>query len=81
MFKANNPLEWTIFFSKKQFHYQISNIPKENLNSDDQKRKKQLKFMKFIFTTHLSTFYSNIFLALKIMSFKNVVLTQIFLQM
>jgi len=32
--------------------------------------------MKFIFITHLSTFNSNGFLALKIMSFKNVALTK-----
>jgi hypothetical protein len=34
--------------------------------------KKEIKLVKFIFTTHLSAFGSNMFLALKIMNFENV---------
>jgi hypothetical protein len=33
--------------------------------------------MKFMFTTHLDTFGSNMFLALKIMNFENAVLTKV----
>jgi hypothetical protein len=33
--------------------------------------------MKFIFTTHLNTFGANMFSALKIMNFEDVVLTKV----
>ncbi len=41
------------------------------------RREKKLELMKIIFTTHLSTFGSKMFLTLKIMDFKNVVLTKV----
>jgi hypothetical protein len=36
------------------------------------KEKKGIKLVKFIFITHLSAFGSNMFLAMKIMNFENV---------
>jgi len=41
------------------------------------RREKKLELMKIIFITHLSTFGSKMFLTLKIMDFKNVVLTKV----
>jgi hypothetical protein len=41
------------------------------------KRDKRPKLMKIIFTTHLSTFGSKVFLTLKIMDFKSVALIKV----
>jgi len=41
------------------------------------KKEKELKLVKFTFTTHLSTFGSSMFLALKIMNFEYEVLTKV----
>jgi hypothetical protein len=41
------------------------------------KREKCFELIKIIFITNLSTFDSNVFLALKIMDFENVVLTKV----
>jgi hypothetical protein len=38
--------------------------------------KKELNLAKFIFTTHLNAFGSNVFSALKIMNFEDVYLTK-----
>jgi hypothetical protein len=44
-----------------------------DFNIDDIFLKKELKCVKFIFITHLNAFGSNVFLALKIMNFEDVV--------
>jgi hypothetical protein len=41
------------------------------------KERKKIKLVKFIFTTHLSAFGSNMFLAMKIMNFENMLLNMI----
>lgn len=40
-------------------------------------KKKELKLVKFIFTTHLNIFGSNMFLAVKIMNFEYAVLIKV----
>jgi hypothetical protein len=40
-------------------------------------KEKRLEPMKIVYITNLSTFGSNVFLTLKIMSFENVVLTKV----
>jgi len=41
------------------------------------KRAKRLERMKIVFITHLSTFYSKVFLTLKIMDIESVALTKV----
>jgi len=53
----------------------------KDLNIDDWKLAKKLKLMKFVFSTNLNTFGSNMLLALKIMDSKNVTLTKFFIFM
>jgi hypothetical protein len=40
------------------------------------RRAKKFELMKIVFITHLNTFGSKVFLTLKIMDFKNMVLTK-----
>jgi hypothetical protein len=56
-------------------HHSFSNL--ERILTLVIKKEKELKLVKFIFTTHLNTFGSNTFLALKIMNYEYVVLTKV----
>jgi hypothetical protein len=43
------------------------------------RRAKGFELMKIVFITHLNTFGSKVFLTFKIMDFKNVILTKLFI--
>ncbi len=71
-FKTFIPLRWTIFVCSYVFlHYQMCTILFQIL-----KELKELKSVKYVFIAHLNTFGSNMFLAIKIMYFEDVVYTK-----
>lgn len=80
MFNTLKPLEWIFFafcffFFLSNVHHSLSKL--ERILTLMIFIKNELKKFKIKFTTHLSIFGSNLFLALKLINFEDVNLTKV----